>query len=663
MWDTLSLNFPFILNSRTYWLVCDRCIELFSVDKGRCHSIQLQIWSRGGWEKDIGAASKITAIEGIIKGLIRRSEVIKGDDSAELREILARLQAEKGEEILEKKTKGSGLHSLSLGDSMQSENTEDGDVDPDCKDALGRTALMYAAHNNQFDIVKTLLEKGARINEQNNLGWTALMFAAHRNADPSIVNELIANGADVNITDQDGRTALFYAAHNSNAQIVKLLIDNDAQFDLCDNFKQTPLIVAVAEGADEVVALLLQKGADPNTIDSNIMTPLMYAAREDYANLLTLLISSGADLDKKGYNGMTALMYAAHNGNVDSIKVLLDNRASLYLRDRDGNTALTLAELKGQEDIVNILKNLYMKNKCYNHPDRIALSFCHSCGRYFCEECLVEGIEYYYCKAPECQAGERLLSSDLEDLCAPILPVDPEPAKRRDKFTSCDSGHLVWDRYSRLDDPASKSEAESLIKYIEKENILVVLPQFDLMYVAKASALVALSRFSEAEVVIREGLQKCKVRSSLCMAFGEIKWMMFETVSMGWFMQACLIGYESWKPYLILSEAALNVGLKELSLRLLNAADLLNYHMIRFKEGSPWAIRTTAICQKDSLRIYSALKKFQRFADSFLPPVDFFPDPNCDNLDRNAEVIICSNFPSEEKKKLVSSASRDWNSR
>lgn len=44
-----------------------------------------------------------------------------------------------------------------------------------------------------------------------------------------------------------------------------------------------------------------------------------------------------------------------------------------------------------------------MKNKCYNHPDRRALSICHSCKRYFCEDCLVVGVEYYYCKSPECQ--------------------------------------------------------------------------------------------------------------------------------------------------------------------------------------------------------------------------------------------------------------------
>lgn len=40
---------------------------------------------------------------------------------------------------------------------------------------------------------------------------------------------------------------------------------------------------------------------------------------------------------------------------------------------------------------------------CFNHPKRKALSKCHGCGKDYCEECLDEGLEYYYCRKPECQ--------------------------------------------------------------------------------------------------------------------------------------------------------------------------------------------------------------------------------------------------------------------
>ncbi|RPI74322.1 MAG: DUF2007 domain-containing protein [Ignavibacteriales bacterium] len=40
---------------------------------------------------------------------------------------------------------------------------------------------------------------------------------------------------------------------------------------------------------------------------------------------------------------------------------------------------------------------------CENHPNRNAYSICHNCRKSYCEECLNEGKEYYYCKNPECQ--------------------------------------------------------------------------------------------------------------------------------------------------------------------------------------------------------------------------------------------------------------------
>jgi len=47
---------------------------------------------------------------------------------------------------------------------------------------------------------------------------------------------------------------------------------------------------------------------------------------------------------------------------------------------------------------------------CYNHPDKKAFSICHGCGKDYCESCLDEGKEFYYCKNPECQ---KLLLEEL----------------------------------------------------------------------------------------------------------------------------------------------------------------------------------------------------------------------------------------------------------
>jgi uncharacterized protein YbaR (Trm112 family) len=40
---------------------------------------------------------------------------------------------------------------------------------------------------------------------------------------------------------------------------------------------------------------------------------------------------------------------------------------------------------------------------CYNHTDKKAFSVCRNCKKDYCEDCLEEGKEYYYCKNPDCQ--------------------------------------------------------------------------------------------------------------------------------------------------------------------------------------------------------------------------------------------------------------------
>ena len=48
-----------------------------------------------------------------------------------------------------------------------------------------------------------------------------------------------------------------------------------------------------------------------------------------------------------------------------------------------------------------------MEGFCRNHPGKKALNFCHSCKEYYCENCLEEGKEYYYCKKGSCKEAKH----------------------------------------------------------------------------------------------------------------------------------------------------------------------------------------------------------------------------------------------------------------
>jgi hypothetical protein len=117
----------------------------------------------------------------------------------------------------------------------------------------------------------------------------------------------------------------------------------------------------------------------------------------------------------------------------------------------------------------------------------------------------------------------------------------------------------------------------------------------------------------------------------------------------GWFMQACLLGYESYGPYLELAEAAKAVGMMDLFERLLNACDILNNHsIVRLRADES----KDAIISRDREGLRAALHIFLRFATAFLPPSDVLPPPDNEEQ-RWIELKLNTVNPDGELKPLM----------
>jgi len=138
-----------------------------------------------------------------------------------------------------------------------------GGADLDMKQPGGETALMSGAVAGRTEAVRLLLEAGADVNARNDRGQTALhVMLDIRDSNQDIVKLLLDHGARINEKDgESGFTALHHAARSGNKQAADLLIAQGADINAKDKEGHTPLYVAVNYDY-RVAALLMNKGAD-----------------------------------------------------------------------------------------------------------------------------------------------------------------------------------------------------------------------------------------------------------------------------------------------------------------------------------------------------------------------------------------------------------------
>ena len=236
----------------------------------------------------------------------------------------------------------------------------------------GQTALMWSAAQCQPEMVRLLLDHGARVDlaaasrvwqrrvtaeprpkDMSHGGFTALLYAA-REGCVSGARELIRHKADVNLADPDGVTPLILALMNIHWDFARFLIESGADVNQWDFYGRAPLYAAVDMNTlpkgrrvelpslddttgPQVIQMLLDRGANPNAqlklrvphrqiaFDRytepmlNIgATPLLRASKAGDVPVVKLLLAHGALPDLPNFNGDTPLMAAVGKGWINA---------------------------------------------------------------------------------------------------------------------------------------------------------------------------------------------------------------------------------------------------------------------------------------------------------------------------------------------------------
>jgi ankyrin repeat protein len=224
-------------------------------------------------------------------------------------------------------------------------------ADVNATEVDGTSALHWAVHFRDAELVRSLLAAGADAAAVNRYGMSPLQVAAV-SGDAAVIEALLMAGADPNSTLPEGETVLMTAARTGAPEALTVLLASGAAVDAQDRwYGETALIWAAAEDHKEAVEILIANGADPDQrsmlmdfekrrsgqkiLSLGSWTPIMYAARQNALEAGAALAAASANLDLTDPDGATALTIAIINAHYEFAELLLQAGADPNVVDNE----------------------------------------------------------------------------------------------------------------------------------------------------------------------------------------------------------------------------------------------------------------------------------------------------------------------------------------
>ena len=270
-------------------------------------------------------------------------------------------------------------------------------------DNNGNTAFNYAAKSGNVTLLKSLLEKGVKYNDNalifaaqgsrretatldtykylvedlkikptvtSKTGETVLHFLVSKPNQTEIINYFLAKGVDANKADNDGNTTLMNAAAARETAALEILLPIVKNNNLQNNKGESALTMAVKSGTPEAVTHLLTKGADINVLDkegNNLGFYLIQSYRpqmnrgpeaanapkqDPFGAKIKLLQDKGLNLASPQKDGNTLYHYAVAKNDLTLLKKIAELNIDVNAKNKDGLTALHKAAMISKDDAI-----------------------------------------------------------------------------------------------------------------------------------------------------------------------------------------------------------------------------------------------------------------------------------------------------------------------
>jgi len=228
--------------------------------------------------------------------------------------------------------------------------------------------LMSAIKAKNFGkIIDAIERRGAYINfrEEGDTPLIAIIKMGGEESDKyEILNSLIKRGANINARDRQGRSALIIALDRELGRIASFLIEKRADVNTKDRRGRTPLMIALDRGLFTVASDLISRTTDLNAVlNPEGQTALVIAAKKGKYELVKKLIERRADSKIRDDYGKTAYDYARYRylsgskggftesdlENYKKIMDLLSPEAEAKREEEDKELQETLRRIQQQE--------------------------------------------------------------------------------------------------------------------------------------------------------------------------------------------------------------------------------------------------------------------------------------------------------------------------
>ncbi len=253
-------------------------------------------------------------------------------------------------------------------------------VDPNGRDAQGRTPLLIATSQQDWKTAHRLVDAGALVDLADKNGFTPLMAAAmYGNAEMFQLLLARTDNLHAEAPTNDGRDLLGMALDGGNREIIETVLERLPVMPEWTSSTRRALIAALQAGKREQIRLLLGKHSVPPTPEGKKVPFLAYSIAGNNSSLFNTLLICGADpntvlpshCDKdflallssqslRSYveedRNLTVVMLAAGLGQDDYLRALLDAGATRNrLTSRNKMSALDVAAETGHWRAAQIL--------------------------------------------------------------------------------------------------------------------------------------------------------------------------------------------------------------------------------------------------------------------------------------------------------------------